>query len=122
MLSLFTYKVIHFLGIVMIFLSLGGMLTHAINQGTREHRWRKQVGITHGLGLFFAVLGGFGMLARLGIPWPWPGWLFVKLIIWLILGGMVMLILRKPDSSRVMWLITIVLGVVAAYFGVFKPF
>ena len=74
------YKFIHFLGIIMIFVSLGGVMVHVFNGGAKaDNIWRKPAGITHGIGLFLVLLGGFGMMARLGIQWPWPGWLFVKL-------------------------------------------
>lgn len=115
------YKVLHFMGIFMLFLSIGGLLATAINMETGTHRWRKSLAITHGVGLLLILLGGFGMLARLGILWPMPGWVLIKLIIWVMLGGLIALVLQS-DLGKVLWFLVIVLGVIAAYLGIMKPF
>jgi hypothetical protein len=123
MIALSLYKLLHIVGIIMIFLSLGGQINHAINSGTKDQNvWRKAAGITHGIGLFLVLLGGFGMLARLGISWPWPGWVFVKVVVWLLLGGLVAVVNRKPSAGRGMWYIVIFLGLLATYFATMKPF
>jgi hypothetical protein len=117
------YKLIHFLGIFMLFVSLGGAILFVINNGERESNvWRKQVAITHGVGIFLVLLGGFGMLAKLGINWPWPGWIIAKFMIWLLLGGALTLIYKKPELSKVLWTLILVLGFGAAYFAGMKPF
>lgn len=116
------YRALHFLGIILIFLSLGGLVVHAANGGTKEsNRWRKPVAITHGIGMLIALTGGFGMLAKLGIFWPWPGWAIGKLIVWLLLGAMVAPIYRRGDSALLWWVFSAILGFTAAYLAVFKP-
>lgn len=116
------YKNIHFIGIFMVLMALGGLLLHAINGGTQAHAWRKPIAITHGVGLFLILLGGFGMLARLGIFSSWPGWVAGKVAIWVILGGLIAVIFRKPTLAKPLWWITIILAALAAYLGVNKPF
>jgi len=121
--SLLVYKVIHLTGIFMIILSLGGVLVHVINGRSKDdNSFRKGASITHGIGMFLALLGGFGMLARLSIHWPWPGWVWVKFLIWIALGGLVGLIYRKPNAGKMIWVATLVLSFVAAYMALFKPF
>jgi hypothetical protein len=123
MIAFSVYKLFHIVGIVMIFLSLGGQINHAINGGSKDQNaWRKAAGITHGVGLLLVLLGGFGMLARLEIPWPWPGWIFGKMVVWLFLGGLVAVVNPKPSTGRAMWYIVICLGLLAAYFVTMKPF
>ncbi len=122
MLSYPVYKLIHLLGIFMTFVSLGGVLLYVLNNGTKvDNRCRKTVAITHGIGLFFVLLGGFGMLARLQIHWPWPGWVIVKAIIWVVLGGFNVVVYRLGSRGQALWYILILLGVLAAYMGVMKP-
>lgn len=77
-------------------MALGGVTLHVLNGGTKEFANRKMIAITHGIGLFLILLGGFGMLARLGIIWPWPGWIVAKFIIWLAYGGLLTLVYKKP--------------------------
>ncbi len=121
--SILLYKVIHLLGIFMVMMSLGGLLVFVANGGSKEENsWRKKVALTHGFGMFFALLGGFGMLAKLGIHWPWPGWIIAKFIIWIILGAMLAVCYRRPDAGRVHWLFVMLLGAIAAYLALYKPF
>jgi len=116
------YKNIHFIGIFMVLMALGGLLLHAINGGTQAHAWRKPIAITHGVGMFLILLGGFGMLARLGIYWSWPGWVAGKVVIWVILGGLIAVIFRKPTLAKPLWWLTLALAALAAYLGINKPF
>jgi hypothetical protein len=102
--------------------ALGGVILQQINAATRERTWQKSVAITHGIGMVLVLVGGFGMLARLGIFWPWPGWVIGKIIIWLVLGVLVALIGRLPALAKPLWWVTIALGAIAAYLALNKPF
>ena len=123
MLSYEIYKLLHLFGIIMLFVSIGGVMLYALNGGTKaDNTWRKTAAITHGIGLVFVLVAGFGLLARVGISWPWPGWVFVKLIIWLVLGGVTGLIYKLGPTGKGLWYVVILLGVIAAYMAIFKPF
>ncbi len=121
MISVSIYKFIHMLGIISVFMSLGGLTMHMINNGVKDHNWRKQLGITHGVGLALILLGGFGMLARKNIAFT-EGWVLTKVLIWFVIAGLFAMVLRKPSISRAMWSLFILLGVLAAYMAIFKPF
>jgi hypothetical protein len=123
MISYSVYKLLHILGILVLFLALGGLTLHAANGGVKDtnHR-RKLVMATHGIGLFVILLGGFGMLARLGINTGFPGWIWGKLAVWVVLGALVMLPYRFPALARPLWLIVPLLGTAAAYMALYKPF
>jgi len=116
------YKNIHLLGIFMVLMALGGVILHHILGGSRDHAWRKPIAITHGIGLFLVLLGGFGMLARFGMHWPWPGWVIVKIVIWVILGVLGAVVARQAALARPLWWVTIVLAGLAAYLAGNKPF
>ncbi|MBI3325485.1 MAG: hypothetical protein HYZ81_02115 [Nitrospinae bacterium] len=122
MISLVVYKNVHLLGVVMILLALGGLILHRIIGGTRAHAWRKPVAITHGVGLLLALVSGFGMLARLGIYWPIPGWVIGKIVIWLVFGALVAVIFRSSALAKSLWWVTIVLAGLAGYLALNKPF
>lgn len=106
----------------MIFFSLGGVVMHVINGGSRDYSFRKVASIVHGIGMVLVLVAGFGMLARLNIHWPWPGWVFAKVILWLIFGAALGLIYRFADHAKLIWWITLILAIFTVYVVMFKPF
>ena len=112
------YKMIHLLGLVMAFVSVGGLTLHGIAGGDREHAGRKLALMTHGFGMFLALLGGFGLHATMG--GPWEGWVMVKIGLWVLLGGAVALAARKPSPA--VWWGLLGLFAVGAWLALFKPF
>ena len=125
MLSHSVYNVAHIVGIIMIMAALGALALHAMNGGTRESNTaRGLIAGLHGLGAFLVLLGGFGMLARIGFEHgsPFPGWLVVKIAIWLVLAGSVIVPYRRSMLGKPLLLALPVLGGLAAYMAVYKPF
>lgn len=119
------YRILHFVGIFLLFVALGGVCLHAANGGTRASSTaRGLVAATHGIGLFFILLAGFGLLARLGIAHglAWPGWVWTKFGIWLLLGVLFLLPYRAPALARPLLFLLPLLGGVAAYLAIYKPF
>lgn len=117
------YKFVHILGVIMVVMALGGAMMFAIHGGTKAtNRFRKGLAITHGIGQAFALVGGFGMLARLGIMASLPIWVMIKLVIWLVLGGVLAVIFRKPELARTLWFLILAITSLAAFLGIFKPF
>ena len=113
------YKVLHVVGIMLVFLALGGATLHAANGGTREQNAsRKVVAALHGTGMLLLIVAGFGMLARIGMGNGIPHFVYPKLLVWLILGAAPAILSRKPGSAALMWFIFPLLGAVAAYFGI----
>lgn len=115
-------RVLHFLGLIMVFLSLGGALVHAINGGAREHAWKKQLSIFHGLGLVLLLVAGIGLTHGLGYKGNWPGWVYAKIVVWLALGGVTVPIIRRPELARSLWWAVLALGLLAVGLAVAKPF
>jgi hypothetical protein len=125
MLSHQFYNVVHILGIVLLVMALGGMALHAANGGTRrDNVARGLVAALHGIGAFLVLLGGFGMLARLGVMHGsgFPGWIWVKLVVWVLLGAAAVLPYRRPALARPLLFAVPALAAVAAYMAIYKPF
>jgi hypothetical protein len=122
MISILVYKNLHLIGVFMILVALGGVIVQQIHAASREQTWRRPVAITHGIGMVLVLVGGFGMLARLDIFWPWPGWIIGKIIIWLVLGVLIAVIGRAPTLAKPLWWVTIALAAIAAYLALNKPF
>lgn len=115
------YKVLHLFGIFMVLMSLGGIALHMANGGARQFMNRKWIGMLHGVGLLIALIGGFGLLARLGLTKGFPSWIWGKLAIWLFLGFVPALFYRRPQMAKTLWLAVFVLAVVSASLAVYKP-
>ena len=64
------------------------------------------------------------MLARLGFLHGanFPGWLWVKIIIWVILSAVVLLPYRRPGLAKPLLLVLPLLAGVAVYMALYKPF
>ena len=122
MLSYQIYKLLHLVGVLMVFLSLGGLILYAVNGSDRIQPWRKRLFLTHGFGIFLVVLAGFGMLARMGMSWPWPGWIASKLVIWVVFAALPTVIVRMPSWAKSLWWLVILLGGSATYLAGQKPF
>lgn len=118
-----TYKLVHYTGIFLATSALAGLAFVAtVAKSIADHPWRKLAVMAHGVGLFLVLLGGFGMLARLGLTAGLPGWATGKLVIWVLLGGALALAKRAPRLALPLWLGTVVASVGAAYLALVKPF
>lgn len=121
MLSYQVYKLAHFLGIFMVLTALGGLAFSAMQGDLAKHPWRKVAAVLHGVGLFLIVLGGFGMLARLGLVAGLPGWIYAKLALLGGLGGLLFVVKRRQDLARLTWVTAVFVAWAAAYFALYKP-
>jgi hypothetical protein len=120
MLDYLTYRWIHLSGVALVLLGLGASAMHARVGG--EPSARKLAAAAHGAGLLLVLVAGFGAMARMDIHWPWPGWLFGKAAIWLILGGLPVVMKKKPALATPLFWITFALFVAAAWLAGAKPF
>lgn len=124
MISYSVYRVVHLVGIFILFVILGGMSYGAARADTRGAISRGLAMALHGIGIFIVLLGGFGLLARLGIMhgMAWPGWVWAKLGIWILLGAAVVIPKRKPEWGGALLVLLPILGGLAAWLAIFKPF
>jgi len=114
------YKILHFIGIFMVFSGLGGQLFHAINGGSKQHPNRKWLAIMHGVGLLIMFVAGFGLIAKLQVGFP--GWVWAKIVLWFVLGGIGAVAARQQKLAKGVWVFVILVGTLAAYLANYKPF
>ena len=114
--SLLAYRVIHIFSMMLMFTALGGLLL-ASQARVQTDAGRKLAGMLHGIALILILVSGFGALARLGFsnPASWPTWVWLKALIWLVFGGIIVLIRRVPRFAPLLWWALPLLGAVAAY-------
>lgn len=113
------YKILHVVGVMLLFTALGGVTLHALSGGDKG---RKLLAASHGVALLLLLVAGFGMIAKLKLAAPYPGWIWGKLVIWLLLGGAVVLPRKKPELAKPLFLALPLLGGVAAWLAIMKPF
>jgi hypothetical protein len=123
--SYVAYKLVHLFGLFALFVALAGMAGHAAaGHPKADNRSHRALLVLHGAGALIALTGGFGLMARTGIMHGarFPGWIWAKLLLWLLLGGMIALPYRNRPMAKVLLLGLPVLGLLGAYLASYKPF
>jgi hypothetical protein len=114
------YQILHITGIIMLFMGYGALLARSMC-GSDNASVRKLGSITSGIGLLLILIAGFGLITKMGYSFTAP-WLIVKMVIWLALGGLIVLINRKPELAKALWWGILSLGLIAAIMVYFVRF
>jgi hypothetical protein len=115
------YKVLHFISLFALFMSLGGLIMAYSQNEAIKKPWRAIALATHGVALLVLLVSGFGLAARLGLVGGLPSWIYLKLAIWLVMGALIVVI-RKATKFRVpLFFLVLALGGAAAWVAVNKP-
>ncbi len=109
-----TYRLIHVIGVLCLFIGLGGLLA---SEGKRGPFFA-----LHGLGLVAMAVAGVGFLHKSGVSWPWPGWVLAKIGCWLLLALLPALVKRGIVSRPAAVLLVLAVGGAAVWLVQFKPF
>ena len=112
------YYVMHLTGILPVFTAYGLLIARSM-LGSSEPAPRKLGAIASGVGLVLILISGFALLAKLGFGWPL--WSFIKMGVWLLLGGLIVGVNRAPQLSRIWFWVVITLGFVAVFSVYLKP-
>ena len=121
--SLTTYNLIHLTGLAALLMSLGGIAAiTAAGHDLKASGQKGQLMALHGVGLVLVIVAGFGQLARLGISHSGiPGWVWMKVVLWLILGLVPLWIRKSPKVARPLLLVLPLLVLAGAYLALYKP-
>ncbi|MCB0413401.1 MAG: hypothetical protein KDD50_03650 [Bdellovibrionales bacterium] len=120
MISYEVYKFIHVLSVFLIIFSLGGLIIHVVNGGDKIHPARKILASIHGTGALFALIAGFGLLARLGRSVVEP-WVLAKVTIWIIFSMYSLILFKTKKQAKVHVIIVVALSCVAIFMAQQKP-
>lgn len=119
MLTLQTYHFLHLIGLILVFIGIGGLLS---SEGAKKAmKW-------HGIGLVISLVSGFGMAAKYSKLLPPEAasyytqpWVITKFVLWLVLGFLPVLAKRRVVPAPMVVLIALIVGAALAYLGYFKP-
>ncbi|MFC5050638.1 hypothetical protein ACFPK9_08435 [Rubritalea spongiae] len=100
----YIYSIIHIVGILLTFMGFA--------YGMKQ--WSKGAAIAHGTGLVLILVSGFGLISK-KYNNELQTWMFVKLAIWLALGGAIVLVKRRVVTGVAAWAIQLGLGAAAAW-------
>lgn len=108
------YKVLHLVGLITLFASLGALAIVPLDR-------RKPFVIMHGIGTVLMLVAGFGLLARLQLMSNLGLWVYGKLAIWLVMGAAPVILRRKPALAATLLWMSVALGGIAAALAIYKP-
>ena len=104
------YLTLHLLGVICLFL---GLATALMPEDTPQ----RKIGLRfHGAGLVLLLVGGFGLIAKLKLGFPW--WVVVKLALWFGFGAMPLIGKRGLMPPKLAWSIAILCGLIAIVLGI----
>ncbi|MDE0092692.1 MAG: hypothetical protein OXN83_05365 [Oligoflexia bacterium] len=114
------YSILHLTSLIALSFTLGalwGLYTHK----HYNKKIRTLLLALHGVIMFLIFLAGFGLIAKIKLSWPWPFWIYTKLIIWLCLGAMPFFIkksgqLKSPKKHFLTLLLSFTLIFLAVLF------
>ena len=115
------FRVVHFLGLFLLFGGLGALSALFAAGTPPTGQLHKLIYRIFGAGMFLVLLGGFGLLARLlTSDGDWALWIWIKLAIWIALGLMPLVASSGPSRARWLLLGVPLLGAIAAFAVIFK--
>ena len=117
--SLVFYKLLHLFAVMLMFSALGVVIAAAV-AGDANPRLRKLGGMAHGIALVLILVAGFGLIAKQGFGGGWPLWVWLKLLIWLVLGAATVFVRKAGEKAGWLLILLPVLGAVAAWLALYR--
>jgi len=105
------YQLLHFAGIFTLLFSFGSLFI--------GKNYNKGAAMAHGVGLILILISGFGMQATMHLGFP--VWLILKIVIWLIFGGFIVLAKKSVINGFTAWVLITALALCSVYLAKTHP-
>jgi hypothetical protein len=105
------YRLLHMASVYTLIFSFGSLFI--------GKNYNKGAAIAHGIALIVILVSGFGMHAVLHLGFP--TWLLLKIGIWIIFGGLIILAKKSIINGLVAWICIIALSLSAFYLAKHHP-
>ena len=116
------YLFLHVLAVSVVFISLGGIVSHLWQGGTKTNlKNRKPLSIYHGVALLVVFVSGFGLMAKGAFSFGSSPWLYIKIVSWLLLGVFPVAMYKKLIPAKWGVLALMCIAMLAIYTVVYKP-
>jgi hypothetical protein len=109
------YRVLHVVGVLTLFLGLGGVLA-----APGKEKSSRLFLVLHGVGLLLMVVAGVGTVHKAGLTWG--NWLYAKIGCWVLLAALPVLVKKGIVPRMAALLLALALGGAAAWLAQAKPF
>ncbi|MCA8965115.1 MAG: hypothetical protein H6838_08540 [Planctomycetes bacterium] len=110
------YRLLHVIGVLMLFLGLGGVLA-----GTRDGGKTPPLYLAlHGIGLLVMLIAGIGYAHKSGIGFP--SWVIAKIGCWVLLAALPTLVKKGLLIRPAAIALVIAVGAAAVWLAQSKPF
>lgn len=110
---------LHILGLVLLVFGLATLGILALTRTVENKKVRLCGVVSHGVGLLIIFVTGLQMASNLQL-FKSHHFIGSKFLIWLLLGGIIVLFRKKPQTASALLGISLVLIACAAYVGIFK--
>ena len=114
------------MGVGLLLMSIGGLSLNAIAGGSKESlkgKGWKLVLMSREIGVLLSIVAAFGMLSDARFEgWSKMGWVHAKITLWVLFvaGGVV--VVKKPQTAKALWIALPILVGVGAWLAGTKPF
>lgn len=110
---------LHLIGLVLLVFGLATLGIMAMTKTQNNRKVRMYGVITHGVGLLLIFVTGLQMASNLQL-FKSHHFIGSKFLIWLLLGGVIVMFRKKPQAASALLAICLILIASAAYVGIFK--
>lgn len=117
----YIFKIVHLTGIFFVFSALGGHIFRAAIGSKQDNPLPKFIDMFHKVGLLLVLLAGLGLLVQVG-GFDKFGWIIVKFFILMILGIWPVYLYGSEEKLPWLGVAPNLLGLLAAFFALYKPF